>query len=173
MSKYRKSSLSPCWTALTSNKENINFENVVSFKSIVNAKKQHSRRQQISPHNVDAYASIYTPVDRQLHFEEVVSSTTTKGSRKRIDTRESGMNGQTGGEEEGGGAGRAARSDLEVRDILKSKDKQISSLHSQVKVLENTIDLLKSQVDVLTKEARNPSQSSKADPKADVERLTR
>lgn len=73
MSKYRKSSLSPCWNAITtnaSNKENLNIQNVVSFKNMAANKKSHSKKHDFSPHHVDGYASIYTNAYRQLNFDE-------------------------------------------------------------------------------------------------------
>ncbi len=69
MSKYRKSSLSPCWASGTANKENINAQNIVSFKNIVAAKKQQAKRQELSPHNLDGYSSIYVNSSKQLDFE--------------------------------------------------------------------------------------------------------
>lgn len=127
--------MSPCWSALSSNKENINLENMVSFKNIVNAKKQQSRRHDISPHCLDGYASIFTPTCRHLDFAETGTNSITKWSRKKVETRDSGINGQLAEEDETARTAKGSKNELEVRDILKSKDKQISTLHSQVKVL--------------------------------------
>jgi hypothetical protein len=136
MSKYRKSSLSPCWSALaTANKENLNLENIVSFKNIVNNKKQHSKRQDLSPHNVDGFCTIYSNASRHLDYEETAPGILPKGSRRRVETRESGISAQMASEEESVTSSKTAKNDLQFKDILKSKDKQINSLLSQVKVL--------------------------------------
>lgn len=86
MSKYRKSSLSPCWSALTANKENLNNQNVVSFKNMAANKKSQGKRHDFSPHNVDGYASIYTHAYRQLHFDESNTAIPEKISRWLADS---------------------------------------------------------------------------------------
>lgn len=173
MSKYRKSSLSPCWSALTANKENLNQQNVVSFKSMAANKKSQSKRHDLSPHHVDGFASIYTNAYRQLNFDDSGLLVPGKQSRRAAEGPDVHNSRDKGLDEEWSISLKAAKNDQEYKDIIKSKDKQISSLHSQVKVLENTIDLLKSQVDALAKENRSLAQSSRGEARGDPDKLAR
>lgn len=168
MSKYRKSSLSPCWSAMTGNKENVNVQNVVSFKNMAANKKSQCKRHDFSPHNLDGYASIYTNAYRHLNFDESSAVIPDKMSRWLVDGPEAHHSREKTLEEDRPQPAKLIKNDQEYRDIIKSKDKQISSLHSQVKVLENTIELLKSQVDALSKENKTLAQGSRGEARAEL-----
>ena len=60
-----------------------------------------------------------------------------------------------------------------MREIVKSKDKQIASLHSHVKVLESTVELLKNDLCSMVREgqSKNIDQDEAINFKEEANRL--
>ena len=138
MNKYRKHSLSPNMDI--SQQENINLNNLLG----VDLTHSHTNRHPTNRSSKEQ-STIYSHITKQLNFDSVTHSQHGKDSTVG---RAKGV--ESGKESVSQSVKKEGRHDL--KEIVRSKDKQLKSLHSHVKVLENTIDLLKEEISKLNRE---------------------
>jgi hypothetical protein len=138
MQRVRKNSLSPCYT--TANKENLPIDNLtspigISFKNLEEARKKKNIEPSVNPK-----MSL-----NQFFFKNTPISNVNAASHGHSTL---GMNLEETGSKRSGKVLESARRETDksiedYRSSLKSKEKQMTSLHTQVNTLSSTVTLLK------------------------------